>query len=165
MTARPLLCTLRLLPVLACLSCEKPGTQGAVDAPPTITTEGGVEMVLIPAGSFEMGSRSGKEDATSLHRVSLNAFLMDKYEVTQAEFDRLHLANPSHFKGPTLPAEQGTWAQAAWFCNARSENESLRPCYNTEAKSDFDADVYRLPTAAECADAFLAATNPDHSFR
>ena len=165
MTLRTLPWALLLMPALACLSCEKAADpQGAVNPPQTITTEGGVEMVLIPAGSFEMGSRSGKEDATSLHRVSLNAFLMDKFEVTQAEFDRLHLPNPSHFKGPTLPAEQVTWVQAAMYCNARSEKEGRRPCYNAKAECDFDADGYRLPTEAEWEYACRAGSNADYSF-
>jgi len=153
-----------LLPALACLSCEKSGQQSAADAPPTITTKGGVEMVLIPAGSFEMGSQSGKEDATFVHKVTLDSFLMDKYEVTQAEFDRLHLPNPSHFKGPTLPAEQVTWVQAAMYCNARSKDESLHPCYNSKAECDFEADGYRLPTEAEWEYACRAGSISDYSF-
>ena len=32
-----------------------------VKMPPTITTKGGVEMVLIPAGSFGMGFRMGTQ--------------------------------------------------------------------------------------------------------
>ena len=65
-------------------------------------------MVLIPAGSFEMGNRQKKEDEGPVHRVSMDSFLMDKYEVTQAEYERHSLPNPSHFKGPTLPVEQIT---------------------------------------------------------
>ena len=42
--------------LLASLGCSK-GDPSAADAPlPTITTKSGVEMVLIPAGSFDMGS-------------------------------------------------------------------------------------------------------------
>jgi len=153
-----------LLPALACLSCEKVGPHSAADAPPTITTKGGVEMVLIPAGSFDMGSQSSKEDATVVHKVTLDSFLMDKYEVTQAEFARLHLPDPSHFKGPTLPAEQVTWARAAIYCNARSKDEGLRPCYNDKAECDFDADGYRLPTEAEWEYACRAGSDSDYSF-
>ncbi len=164
MTVSSLRYVLVLLPAFACLSCEKAGPQNAADAPPTITTKGGVEMVLIPAGSFEMGSQGGKEDAAFVHKVTLDSFLMDKYEVTQAEFERLHIPNPSHFKGPTLPAEQVTWVQAAMYCNARSEDEGLRPCYNAKAECDFDADGYRLPTEAEWEYACRAGSDSDYSF-
>jgi formylglycine-generating enzyme len=152
--------------MLGCISCDKADSLGGSTAePPTITSKGGVVMVVIPAGSFEMGSRGGKEDETAVHKVTLDSFLMDKYEVTQAEFERLHLPNPSHFKGPTLPAEQITWAQAASYCNARSRDEGLQPCYNEQTgECDFDADGYRLPTEAEWEYACRAGTDGDYCF-
>ena len=44
-----------------------------VETPATVTTKGGVEMVLIPGGTFEMGSKRGKEDAGAVHTVSVDA--------------------------------------------------------------------------------------------
>ena len=43
------------------------------------------EMVLIPGGSFQMGS-TNFEDAQPLHQVKVNAFYMDAHEVTNAQF-------------------------------------------------------------------------------
>jgi formylglycine-generating enzyme required for sulfatase activity len=151
---------------LAGASCERAAGPGvAVDMPPTITTQGGIEMVVIPAGSFEMGGRGGKEDESFVHKVTLDSFLMDKYEVTQAEFKRLELPNPSHFKGDNLPAEQVTWTQAAIYCNARSRDEGLKPCYDEHtAECDFSADGYRLPTEAEWEYACRAGTDSAYSF-
>jgi len=144
--------------------CQKTGST-IKEMPPTITTKGGVEMVLIPAGSFQMGNARGQEDEKPVHTVSLDAFLMDKYEVTQAEFDKYQLPNPSHFKGPTLPVEQVTWVQAAVYCNARSKAEGLSPCYNEDtAACDFQADGYRLPTEAEWEYACRAGTDSEYSF-
>lgn len=45
-------------------------------------------MVLIPAGSFMMGSEDGEADEKPVHKVTLDAFFMDKYEVTVADFKR-----------------------------------------------------------------------------
>src|SRR5439155_5135604 len=114
----------------------------------TIKTKSGVEMVPIPAGYFEMGSKHGRDDEKPLHKVWIDAFLMDKYEVTQAEFEKLGkveaFPNPSHFKGPDLPVEQVNWPHAARFCNARSRLEGLKPCYNDDTgESDFQAHGYR----------------------
>ena len=136
-----------------------------VETPATVTTKGGVEMVLIPGGTFEMGSKRGKEDAGAVHTVSVDGFLMDKYEVTQAEYEKQGLSNPSHFKGPGLPVEQITWAQAAYYCNQRSLAEDLKACYD-EATSACDcaADGYRLPTEAEWEYACRAGTTSDYSF-
>jgi formylglycine-generating enzyme required for sulfatase activity len=157
-----------LLAALAGPGCEKAGPAPvAVQAPPTVTTGSGIEMVLIPAGSFEMGSRHGDEGP--VHRVSVDSFLMDRYEVTQAAYEKLGqveaFPNPSHFKGPDLPVEQVTWPQAARFCNARSRAEGLRPCYNEDdGACAFDADGYRLPTEAEWEYACRAGTDGDYSF-
>ena len=50
-------------------------------------------MVLIPAGTFEMGS-VGVLWATPVHTVHLDAFYMDKYAVTEAQFKAFVNANP-----------------------------------------------------------------------
>ena len=53
-------------------------------------------MVLIPAGSFLMGSEDEEAWANEqpVHTVHLDAFLMDKYEVTNAQFKAFVDANP-----------------------------------------------------------------------
>ncbi len=44
------------------------------------------EMVLVPEGSFTMGSDSGKPDERPVHTVHLDAFYIDKFEVTNASY-------------------------------------------------------------------------------
>ena len=46
------------------------------------------DMVLLPAGVFEMGTANPQSgaDERPRHMVSLNAFYLDKYEVTNREF-------------------------------------------------------------------------------
>jgi formylglycine-generating enzyme required for sulfatase activity len=155
---------------LAGPGCGKGGEAPTGDpAPPTVTTKSGVEMVLIPAGSFEMGSRHGREDERPVHTVWLDAFWMDRYEVTQAEYERLGqveaIPNPAHFRGPDLPVEQVTWPQAARFCNARSRAEGLPVCYNEDTgECNFAAGGYRLPTEAEWEYACRAGSDADYSF-
>jgi formylglycine-generating enzyme required for sulfatase activity len=159
-----------LVVTLAAAGCRPADSpRDAPQAPPTILTKSGVKMVLIPAGSFSMGSRNGPEDETPAHTVSIDSFLMEVHEVTQAEYEKLGaieaFSNPSHFKGADLPVEQVTWAQAARFCNARSRLEGLRPCYNEDtAACDFQADGYRLPTEAEWEYACRAGTDTGYSF-
>ena len=136
---------------------------------PTIKTQSGVEMVSIPAGFFEMGSRHGRDEEKPVHKVWIDSFLMDRHEVTQAEYEKLGkieaFPNPSHFQGADLPVEQVTWPQAARFCNARSRFEGLQPCYNEDTGAcDFEANGYRLPTEAEWEYACRAGTNADYSF-
>jgi formylglycine-generating enzyme required for sulfatase activity len=160
--------TIVMLPLVASLGCRNSPTQ-EVQAPPTIKTKSGVEMVVIPAGSFDMGSKHGREDERPVRKVWIDSFLMDKYEVTQAEFERLGkkeaMPNPSHFKGADLPVEQVNWPLAAVFCNARSRAEGLDPCYNEDtSECDFTKNGYRLPTEAEWEYACRAGTDSDYSF-
>ena len=51
-------------------------------------------MALIPSGSFEMGSEGESADERPVHTVHLDAFYMDKYEVTNAQFRVFVNANP-----------------------------------------------------------------------
>jgi len=44
------------------------------------------DMVLIPAGEFEMGSNSGESGEKPVHSVYVDAFYLDKYEVTNAQY-------------------------------------------------------------------------------
>jgi formylglycine-generating enzyme required for sulfatase activity len=54
-----------------------------VDAPPPP-----VDMVAIPGGTFEMGDHAGVgfTNERPIHSVTLDAFLMDKYEVSNTKF-------------------------------------------------------------------------------
>ncbi len=68
---------------------------------------GGVklEMVLIPAGEFLMGSPDSDKDAQSWekpqHRVRITKpFYLGKYLVTQEQWGAVMGSNPSRIKGP-----------------------------------------------------------------
>ncbi len=158
-----------LLVVLGTLGCQKSGPPPIVRELPTEKTKSGAEMVTIPAGTFEMGSRYGRDEEKPVHKVWIDSFLIDRTEVTQAEYERLGqieaFPNPSHFQAPDPPAEQVTWPQAARFCNARSRLEGLKPCYDEDTGAcDFQANGYRLPTEAEWEYACRAGTDSDYSF-
>lgn len=128
-----------------------------------IKTESGIEMVLIPAGEFMMGG-SGKDNSPA-RKVTLSAFYMDMYEVTQDMYKKLELPDASHFKGGSNPAEMVAWVNAAIYCNERSIEEGLTPAYNEETwECDFSANGYRLPTEAEWEYAARAGTTGKHFF-
>jgi formylglycine-generating enzyme required for sulfatase activity len=83
-------------------------------------------MVLIPAGEFTMGSQDGDADERPAHKVQVNAFSMDVYEVTvrqYAEFLRAEgfhspldwktMNQPTHQKYPVANVD---WADAVAYC-------------------------------------------------
>lgn len=144
-------------------SCARP----EADAPVTveIPADSGAEMVLIPGGEFLMGSANGPADEGPVHVVRVSPFVMDKYEVTQAQFAALELPDPSHFKDPQRPVEQIRWSDAALFCNERSRREGLEPCYDEATfECDFSASGYRLPTEAEWEYAARAGAEAVYDF-
>lgn len=57
-------------------------------------------MVLVPAGEFVMGSNSGCYDERPAHKVDLDTFLIDKHEVTNAQFERFVKSAGYHPQGP-----------------------------------------------------------------
>ena len=154
--------------LLMLAGCEAGEVDGPAPEPknlPMITTKSGVEMLLLPAGEFSMGSEKGKDDERPVHSVKVAAFYMDRTEVTQGELDRLKVPNPSKFKGPSLPVELMPWTKAALFCNIRSRAEGLEPCYDEDtAACDPSKSGYRLPTEAEWEYACRGGTSTSYGF-
>jgi formylglycine-generating enzyme len=138
---------------------------GAAASPPTVVRTGsGIEMVLIPAGRFVMGRDGDAPEQGPAHEVQIDAFLMDRYEVTQAAYAQVEPVNGSHFKGDQLPTEMVSWGKAALYCNMRSEAEGLQPCYSDTGQCDFEANGYRLPTEAEWEYACRAGNDALYGF-
>ena len=103
-----------------------------------------VEQVFVPAGSFMMGSEDGSSDEQPVHEVTLDAFWIDRTEVTNAQF---------------------AGCVAAWACQPPANTSSFTrdQYYGNDAFADYpvlyvswnDASDFcawaggRLPTEAE----------------
>ncbi|HIE28389.1 TPA: PEGA domain-containing protein [Candidatus Poribacteria bacterium] len=101
----------------------KAGEMGA----PTIIGQDGAEMILIPAGEFIMGSPEGEgdDDEHPQHTVFLDAFYIDKYEVTNAQYKQFmdatgHKApeywNDERYNQPNQPVVGVSWYDAVAYC-------------------------------------------------
>ncbi|MDQ3818801.1 MAG: bifunctional serine/threonine-protein kinase/formylglycine-generating enzyme family protein [Acidobacteriota bacterium] len=110
-----------------------------------------IEMVLVPGGTFTMGSPpdEGPNDERPQHSVTLPSFYMSKYEVTQAQYRAMMGVNPSEFQGDDLPVERVTWKEAKEFC---------------ERVSSITKKEYRLPSEAEWEYAARAGTTTIFAF-
>ena len=145
------------------------GCDSSTGTPPAaahvVKTKCGSDMVAIPAGEFTMGTKAGPIDAKPEHVVKIDAFLMDQHEITQEIYQALMGNNHSRRKNPQNPVEQVTWSAAARFCNARSQQEGLTPCYDTTTwECNFSAAGYRLPTEAEWEYACRAGSTTPYYF-
>jgi formylglycine-generating enzyme required for sulfatase activity len=70
-----------------------------VDEVSAISIDESDEMVEIPSGLFTMGSSDGEFDERPLHKVEMESFYMDRYEVTNLQYQKFILANPHYQKG------------------------------------------------------------------
>ncbi len=128
-----------------------------------IRTESGIKMVQLPGGWFTMGDEN--EVDAKPHKVFVSSFYIDKYPVTQEEYQRVMGENPSRWKASKNPVEQVRWSDAVRYCNGRSRLDGLRPCYDLSTwECDFDANGYRLPTEAEWEYACRAGTKTTYFF-
>ncbi|MCE2403421.1 formylglycine-generating enzyme family protein [Candidatus Poribacteria bacterium] len=80
------------------ISVPKPSSVDSAKVVPTPNASG--DMMLIPAGDFQMGSNDDKADNSEkpLHTVYLDAFYMDKHLVTNAQYMEFVAANPQWHK-------------------------------------------------------------------
>jgi len=152
-----------LMILLLIPGCRRPN-ESASEAR-VVKTKTGIEMVVIGGGFFDMGSKKGESDESPVHRVWVDSFWMDRFEVVQEQFKKYQISDPSHFKSPDRPLEQMNWTDAALYCNERSLAEGLEPCYEEEAwRCNFENNGYRLPTEAEWEYACRAGTSTKYSF-
>ena len=130
------------------------------------------EMLVLPAGSFLMGSPSKEEgwvEDEAQHDVTLRQpFAISRTEVTQGMYTRVVGTNPSlpdyngvSLLGDDLPVQNVSWLDAVKFCNKLSKLEGLAAAYRVDGENvqwDQAASGYRLPTEAEWEYAARAGT-------
>ncbi|QSV65154.1 MAG: SUMF1/EgtB/PvdO family nonheme iron enzyme [Dolichospermum sp. DL01] len=109
-----------------------------------------LEMMLIPGGTFIMGSPpeelEHQEDESPQHFVTVQPFFMGKYQVTQAQWrfvaqlpqvNRELEQDPSHFKGDNRPVESVSWEDAVEFCDRLSQYTGRTYCLPSEAEWEY----------------------------
>jgi formylglycine-generating enzyme required for sulfatase activity len=73
----------------------------------------GIVFVRLPGGKFNMGSPEDEPERQAaegpIHEVTLSAFLIAKYEVTQAQWEAVMGEWNTWFNGDELPVEQVSW--------------------------------------------------------
>jgi formylglycine-generating enzyme required for sulfatase activity len=134
------------------------------EPPRAITNSVGMKLVLIPAGSFLIGSPEGEmqrgADEGPLRRVTLTRpFYLSVFPVTQFIYAHVTGRNPSHFTpanggGPNHPAEEVSWEDAVAFCRRLSALDGEKRAGR----------AYRLPTEAEWEYACRAGTTTAFAF-
>ena len=112
----------------------------------------GPDMVLVPGGTFTMGSFRGEDRERPQHEVTLDSFAVGRYPVTFAEYDAFCAAT-----GRDKPQDKGwgrdrrpvikvSWEDAAAYCAWLSEQSGANYRLLTEAEWEY---ACRAGSAAE----------------
>ena len=131
-----------------------PPAAAAAEAEPSQnwTNTLGMAFVLIPAGSFDMGSDSGDADEQPVRSVTIDKpFYIGQFEVTQAQWHAVMESDPSKFTDDiNRPVESVSWDDAQEFVAKLNATDP-------EA-------TYRLPTEAEWEYAARAGSTAAYTF-
>ena len=143
----------------------QPDSQVHAQSPKEITNSVGMKFVLIPKGTFTMGSpidEEGRFEVEVQHEVTISKdFYLGVYEVTQLQYEKVIGKNPSDFQGEKvggqnkdLPVEKVSWSDAVEFSKRISEIPEEKKAGR----------VYRLPTESEWEYACRAGSKTAFSF-
>ena len=141
-------------------------SQTYAQSPKTITNSVGMKLVLIPKGTFTMGSpieEEGADNDEEQHQVTISKdYYLGVTEVTQGQYEKVMGTNPSYFQKRVIgksdssmyPVEQVSWEDAVEFCKKLSDLPEEKKAGR----------VYRLPTEAEWEYACRAGSKAAYSF-
>jgi len=102
-------------------------------------------MISVPVGAFDMGCKEKRDgicenDEKPVHQVSLSAFDISKYEVTQRQWQAVLGNNPSRFTGCfDCPVEQVSWEDVQGFLKKLNQLSGRQYRLPTEAEWEFAA--------------------------
>jgi uncharacterized protein (TIGR02996 family) len=131
---------------------------------PVLVNSIGLQLVLVPAGRFLMGSPDNEAhrdpDEGPVREVEISRpFYLGRCQVTQREYEAVTGENPACFSatykgGPEHPVENVSWPDAESFCQRLSALPEEKKAGRT----------YRLPTEAEWEYACRAGTTTAFAF-
>ncbi len=134
-------------------------------SPKEIANSIGIKLVLIPKGTFMMGSpktEEGRVQDETQHQVTISKdYYLGVTEVTQGQYEKVMGTNPSNFQGKKIegsssnhPVDKVSWEDAVEFCQKLSELPEEKAAGR----------VYRLPTEAEWEYACRAGRKTAYTF-
>ncbi|HXK50610.1 MAG TPA: SUMF1/EgtB/PvdO family nonheme iron enzyme [Clostridiales bacterium] len=116
------------------------GILSDTDTVSVIVADAPAGFVHISGGTFTMGDNfsEGFSNELPLHTVTLSEYYIGTTEVTQAEWTDVMGSNPAsgYGVGDTYPVYYVSWYSIIKYCNLRSMNEGLTPCYTINNSTD-----------------------------
>src|SRR3954449_7915998 len=103
--------------------------------PPTSFSATDPGLIRIPVGSFLMGDERGEADERPVHRVTVSAFALGRFPVTNEQYGRFLEAtrapaprfwNDAQFNAALQPVVGVSWFEAMAYCHWLSERVGRR---------------------------------------
>ncbi|MFH1378335.1 MAG: SUMF1/EgtB/PvdO family nonheme iron enzyme [Planctomycetota bacterium] len=96
-----------------------------------------MELVLIPAGEFNRGSKVGEDNENPARTITISQpFYMGKFEVTKEMFQQVMGNDISRLNGKKIPVTV-SWNDAQVFCNKLSDQTQYAISLPTEAQWEY----------------------------
>jgi formylglycine-generating enzyme required for sulfatase activity/serine/threonine protein kinase len=143
------------------------------ELPGRIMDEKGVEMVLILAGEFQMGSEGGRDNERPVHTVYLDAFYMDVYKVTNIRYAACvddggceapeygYFGNVDYANHPVVGVD---WNQAQAYCEWRGDELPTEAQWEKAARGGLEGKQYPWgDETPDCSRANFAGCKGDTS--
>lgn len=129
----------------------------------TVNEESGMEMILIPAGEFLMGSNAA-ENEKPIHPVYLDTFYISRYPVTNAEYkkfvDATKYKMPEHWQNGKIPNGKEnhpvvnvSWNDAVAYCKWAGGDLPTEAQWEKAASWDFNQNRKRVYPCGDGCDA------------
>ena len=128
-----------------------------------------LEMVVIPAGVFHMGSPRHVDsmDEQPQHLVTVKSFMMSQFLITQAQWKTvMGKLPPCRFKVDHLPVERISWNDANKFCQQLSKRSGRNYYLPSEAQWEYSCRAGTVTpfSFGETLTVEVANFNGEHTF-